>query len=76
MGRIGSVFVLNCKEVTHLCSDELDRNLSTRERLAMKMHLMMCTGCRNFRGQMDFLRKAMRRYAEGRAISDPDNDKG
>ncbi|MBL8450594.1 MAG: zf-HC2 domain-containing protein [Dechloromonas sp.] len=61
--------------MTHLCSEELDRNLSTRERMAMKLHLMMCTGCRNFRGQMDFLRQAMHRYAAGNAASDSKDDK-
>ena len=54
--------MLRCKEVTHLLSEAHDRNLSFSERLQLKMHLAMCTGCRNLKGQMAFLRKACRRY--------------
>ena len=54
--------MLRCKEATHLLSEAHDRNLSFSERLQLKMHLAMCTGCRNFKGQMAFLRRACRRY--------------
>ena len=54
--------MLRCKEATHLLSEAQDRSLSLSERLQLKMHLAMCTGCRNFKGQMEFLRKACRRY--------------
>ncbi len=54
--------MLRCKEATHLLSEAHDRNLSFSERLQLKMHLAMCTGCRNFKGQMAFLRQACRRY--------------
>jgi predicted anti-sigma-YlaC factor YlaD len=54
--------MLRCKEATHLLSEAQDRNLSLSERLQLKMHLAMCTGCRNFKGQMAFLRQACRRY--------------
>ena len=50
--------MLRCKEATHLLSEAQDRSLSLSERLQLKMHLAMCTGCRNFKGQMAFLRQA------------------
>lgn len=59
--------MLRCKEVTHLLSEAQDRNLSFSERLQLKMHLAMCTGCRNFKGQMAFLRQACRRYLTDRS---------
>lgn len=66
--------MLNCKEVTHLCSDELERPLRLRERMALKVHLLLCKGCANYRAQMSAVRAAMHRYAEGGAVTDqPDH---
>jgi hypothetical protein len=56
--------MLTCKEVTHLLSEGLDRKLTVAERMHLEMHLLVCTGCANFRKQMDFLRRACRRYAD------------
>lgn len=52
----------NCRQVTELCSQEHDRKLSLRERIAMRMHLMICIGCTRFREQMDFISKSSERY--------------
>lgn len=62
--------MLNCDEVTNLCSAELERPLSVWERMSLKVHLMMCKGCSNYRIQMSSIRAAMHRYAEGRAVTD------
>ena len=64
--------MLNCKDVTYLCSEEMERKLTLRERMALKMHLMMCSGCSNFRGQMGFLRQAMQRFAAGQTGTERD----
>jgi hypothetical protein len=58
--------MLTCKEVTHLLSEGQDRKLTVAERARLEMHLLMCDGCSNFRRQMDFLRKACRRYLDAR----------
>lgn len=52
--------MLNCKENSELLSQALDRPVTLRERLAMRLHLMMCRGCRNFEKQLAFIRKAAR----------------
>ena len=54
--------MLKCKEITHLLSESQDRKLSWSERAGLEMHLAMCAGCKNYKGQMDFLRQACRRY--------------
>ena len=54
--------MLTCQQVTHLLSEAQDRKLRLKEKLPLKFHLLMCTGCNNFRQQMDFLRRACRRY--------------
>lgn len=52
--------MLNCKENSELLSQALDRPVTLRERLAMRLHLMMCRGCRNFEKQLAFIRRAAR----------------
>lgn len=52
--------MLDCKHNTELLSQSLERPITWRERLAMRMHLMMCKGCRNFEKQLAFIRKAAR----------------
>lgn len=59
--------MLNCEQVTELCSQELERPLALRERAGLGAHLLMCSGCANFRRQMRVLRTVARAYAEGRA---------
>jgi hypothetical protein len=65
--------MLNCDQVTNLCSAELERRLSAWERLSLKMHLLMCRGCSNYRVQMGTIHAAMHQYADGRAVTDKPN---
>lgn len=57
--------MLSCKQATHIMSQQQDRTLSWRERLNLKMHLLLCSGCRQFDRQMDLIRQAMRRFSGG-----------
>jgi hypothetical protein len=57
--------MLNCKEASRLMSQRQDRALSVGERLALRMHLALCRPCVRVSEQVDFLRKALARYAEG-----------
>ena len=67
--------MLNCKETTELCSQEMERSLGLGERMSLAAHLMMCSGCTNFRKQMKALRVVARTYAEGGATTPPPADK-
>ena len=53
-----------CKEVSMLLSQAQERPLGYIERFGVMLHLLVCKGCTNFRAQLDFLRKAMRRYRD------------
>ncbi len=53
--------MMTCKQATTLMSQAQDRRITFKERIALRMHLMMCSGCTNFNRQMDFIRKAFRR---------------
>jgi predicted anti-sigma-YlaC factor YlaD len=55
--------VLSCKETSHLVSQALDRRLTWRERLAVRLHLFVCDACRRFERQVAVLRAVARRYA-------------
>jgi N-acyl-D-aspartate/D-glutamate deacylase len=44
--------VLNCFNATRLLSESRERALGRRERFRLKMHTMMCAGCRNFGDQV------------------------
>lgn len=67
--------MLSCKEVTALCSRELEVPLVLGEKISLGMHLMMCSGCTNYRKQMSLLRDFSKVYADGKAASgDLDQD--
>jgi predicted anti-sigma-YlaC factor YlaD len=46
-------------------SDAQEKELSLKDRAAIKLHVMMCSGCRNFAKQMGVLRNIARDYAKG-----------
>ncbi len=55
---------LSCKEAARLMSHRQDRVLSEVETEDLKGHLFVCLSCRNFGGQLAFLRTLARRYAK------------
>jgi predicted anti-sigma-YlaC factor YlaD len=55
---------LTCKEASRLVSRGLDQRLPLHRRMALRLHLAICTGCANFSKQMAFLRRALRELAE------------
>jgi len=60
--------MLSCKEVSLLVSQSYDAKLTWRQRLGVRLHLLVCEACRRFERQMQFLRRA------GRAFSDRQRD--
>ena len=65
--------MLNCREITALYSESLERELTLTERMSVRMHVMMCSGCRNFGMQMQTLRHIVRAYAKGKNEADEDS---
>jgi len=56
--------MLSCQQTSLIVSQSYDRRLLWRERIGMRLHLMLCAACANFKRQVDFLRKALRHYAQ------------
>jgi anti-sigma factor RsiW len=52
--------MLNCKQSSQLISQSLDRSLTLRERLALKLHLFICNKCKQFSQHMQTLRVALK----------------
>ena len=54
---------LPCREMTHLASESLDRDLDRLERVVLSAHLLYCSGCRRFLKQIALVRHAASRLA-------------
>ena len=64
--------LLSCKETTRLLSQGEDRKLAFGERVALRVHLAICNGCRNVSAQFRFLRVAVNslsRDGDGKEIA-------
>ncbi|VAW62190.1 hypothetical protein MNBD_GAMMA11-2674 [hydrothermal vent metagenome] len=55
--------MLNCKHATALMSRAQDQELSWHKNLQLKLHILMCSGCSNYRKQLDIIKKAMQQYS-------------
>lgn len=49
--------ISSCKEATRLASDAFERKLSIRERLSLRMHLLICHMCRTAVDSFDKLHR-------------------
>jgi hypothetical protein len=57
--QIAWKFLPSCKEITALISRDLEKDLSWREKLAMKIHLYICTPCRRYLAQLKFMSEVL-----------------
>ncbi len=48
--------MMKCKEASQLMSQGLDRPLGLGERIGLRLHLLICSGCRAVRHQLSFIR--------------------
>lgn len=57
----------SCRESTRLMSEAQERVLTWGERVTLRLHLLVCAGCRNFGKHLHFLRGAAQAYVPGEA---------
>lgn len=55
--------VFSCKDASRMVSESIDRPLTLRERLTLRMHLLMCSFCTRFSRQLRFLRRAAEHFS-------------
>ena len=64
-------WMYNCKEVSEMVSESMDRALPFYQRVLIRMHLLMCKYCTRVREQFEAIRAASR-YEElhGKELDD------
>lgn len=58
--------MLSCKEATRLMSQSLERPLTLGEKASLRLHTMICDGCRRAEHQFQFLRTACANWLKPR----------
>ena len=53
--------MIDCKQAVQLISRGLDEPLPWWQRVALRLHLLICDACTNFNRQMRLLRRAVQR---------------
>lgn len=56
--------MLSCHQASQLLSQSLDRKLSRRELMGLRLHLMLCSMCRRFGQQVVGIRSLLRRFRQ------------
>ena len=56
--------MMSCKQASQLVSRGLDEKLSTRDRLALKFHLLLCKYCSRFSQQLRALNVAFSKMGQ------------
>jgi len=56
--------MMNCREATRLMSESQERKLLVSNQMLLQLHVMMCSGCHNFKQQMGTIRTRTREYAK------------
>ena len=56
---------ISCRRASRLLSLACERELEPPELQALRRHIDACLMCRNFSAQLDFMRKAARKYSQG-----------
>ena len=51
---------MKCRQATRLISDAQERQLMTKEKIGLNLHLAICTHCRKFQRNCGTLRKLMK----------------
>ena len=65
--------MLNCEETVRLLSQGMDRHLQFWEKSGLRIHLMMCRKCTQFRNYILKLNELTQR--EGSALFEPEEEK-
>lgn len=58
------ILSLRCNEATQLASDALDRKLTWDERIALRLHTLVCVACRRCMRQLRAMHESFRKLPE------------
>lgn len=57
-------WIVNCRKISRMVSDALDRKLPFHQRVGIRMHLLMCRYCARNRRQQLLLRMVLQQYEQ------------
>lgn len=52
--------MITCKQASQLISQSLDQRLNLRDRIKLRLHLLICSICSRFNHQLSQLRRALK----------------
>jgi hypothetical protein len=52
-------WMFKCKDISHLISQSMDKKLSLKYRMGIKIHLMMCDLCARYKDQLLLINRAL-----------------
>ncbi len=55
---------LTCRDISVLISRQHEEKLTAVEKLWLRFHLLICTGCRNFQNNTRLISAALKRYLD------------
>ena len=64
-------WMFQCKEVTRMISESMDKTLPLHHRIMIRMHLAMCRYCSRFKRQLLIIRAACRYLTQPLEEIDP-----
>jgi hypothetical protein len=67
--------MLTCKEASYLASKQLDKNLSWREILSFKLHIMMCGLCRRYASEIEKIHSILQKAGKSSLSALPESIK-
>lgn len=70
------ILSLKCREASALIAEGADRELTSAERWALRLHLAYCSSCRRFRQQLAFLRRLLKGLEQRLAAGDVPLEEG
>ena len=70
------ILTLKCREASALIAEGADRELTSAERWALRLHLAYCSSCRRFRGHLAFLHRLLREIEQRLSTGDVPLEEG
>lgn len=66
--------MMHCDEATRLVSEAQDRPLDRGERVALRVHMTICSACRQYQRQLDQLRRWSQQFASRNTDTERNDD--
>ncbi len=63
--KILMAIMFSCKEATFLISIAEEKKLSFGQRIRLRIHLLSCDACKNFKKQISYLSEGYKKFDQG-----------